>query len=134
MPRSRPGLDAVLYQLRYGEPGMRALAKANRRRRRRELTDEEAERIAAADRERDADDYDRGRCKLRSTRKAFTMRSETLRRIVKDAGGITSLCRRIVKDGSAGDVTEHLDGIDRPGRQGGAAGPIGRASVLENVL
>jgi hypothetical protein len=45
---------------------------------------------------------------LRSTRKDFTMnRSEHLRAVVKSAGGVTALCKRIVQDGSAGDVTEH---------------------------
>jgi hypothetical protein len=45
---------------------------------------------------------------LRSTGKAFTMnRSEHLRAVVKSAGGVTALCKRIVKDGGAGDISEH---------------------------
>jgi hypothetical protein len=51
-------------------------------------------------------DEERLRFELRG--KAFTMtRTETLRRIVKDAGGIAGLCRRICKSGSAGDISEH---------------------------
>ena len=33
-------------------------------------------------------------------------RSEVLRSVVKQAGGVTALCKRIVNDGSSGDVTE----------------------------
>ena len=46
---------------------------------------------------------------LRSARKDFHMpdRSEVLRSIAKQAGGVTALCKRIAKDGSAGDISEH---------------------------
>ena len=41
-------------------------------------------------------------------RKGSTMnRSETLQSIAKQAGGVTALCKRIAKDGSAGDISEH---------------------------
>jgi hypothetical protein len=40
-------------------------------------------------------------------RKVFTMtRSERLRAVVKQAGGVTPLCKRIVRDGSSGDISE----------------------------
>jgi hypothetical protein len=40
--------------------------------------------------------------------KAFTMnRSETLRSIVKQAGGVVSLAKRIVRDGTSEGITEH---------------------------
>jgi len=92
----------VLYQLHHGEPKMRSLARENRRRR-RELAAAEAERIAAQDHERGDEPMDN----LELRRKGFTMRSERLRAVVKSAGGVTALCKRIVKDGSAGDITEH---------------------------
>jgi hypothetical protein len=40
--------------------------------------------------------------------KAFTMnRSEQLRAVVKRAGGVHGLAKRIVRDGTSGDITEH---------------------------
>ena len=52
---------------------------------------------------------DREAFELRSARKDFHMpdRSEVLRSIAKQAGGVTALCKRIAKDGSAGDISEH---------------------------
>jgi hypothetical protein len=40
-------------------------------------------------------------------RKVITKnRSEHLRAVVKQAGGVTALCKRIVRDGSSGDISE----------------------------
>jgi hypothetical protein len=62
--------------------------------------------IARLRRER-SDEEDRLRSELGRTGKAFTMtRSEHLRAVVK-SGGVTALCKRIVKDGNAGDISEH---------------------------
>jgi hypothetical protein len=43
------------------------------------------------------------------TRKVFKMpsRSTVLQSITKQAGGVVGLCKRIVKDGTSGDITEH---------------------------
>jgi hypothetical protein len=74
-----------------------------------ELSDEEKQRIAEEDAERAHEtDGDWRSYHLRHRpRKAFTMdRSERLQSIVKQAGGLTALCKRIVRDGSSGSVTE----------------------------
>jgi hypothetical protein len=64
--------------------------------------------VAREQRRRDEDGEDPTRYELRQ-RKALTMpdRSEVLRSIVKQAGGVAALVKRIVRDGSSDGISEH---------------------------